>query len=218
MRSVPAWVRLSMTTYEHAMFGANLALVAGVRRRHGWGLVATAAVAAALPDWDGLSFVFGPGAFASVHRVWGHNLLAAGLGGALVGVVGLLAARSVRVRSPLTHPPAALPAPPPAGSGTPAIWAAVGMLAGLSHLPADIVFNGGAGLSAWPVPLLWPFSRQGWAVPIVPWGDIAVTVLFVGEMFALYRWPRHDRAIAALTLAAGSAYLLIRWLLAGFIG
>jgi hypothetical protein len=50
----------------------------------------------------------------------------------------------------------------------------------------------------------------------VPWGD--VTVLFVGEMFALYRWPRRDRAVAALTLAAGSAYLLVRWFLAGFIG
>jgi inner membrane protein len=92
------------------------------------------------------------------------------------------------------------------------------MLAGLSHLPADIVFNGGTGLSVWPVPLLWPFSQQGWALPIVPWGEVTVTVLFIGEMFALYRWPRRDRVIAALTLAAGSAYLLARGLWTGFGG
>jgi hypothetical protein len=205
-----------MTIFEHPMFGASLALAAGVRRRHGWGLVATAAVAAALPDWDGLSIVFGPTAYASAHRVWGHNLLAAGLGGAVVGIVGLLTARSAQVRTLLTKP-APLPPPPPASASTAVVWVLVGILAGLSHLPADVVFNGGAGLSAWPVPLLWPFSRQGWAAPIVPWGDVTVTVLFVGEMFALYRWPRHDRAVAALTLAVGSAYLLIRWFLSGFI-
>jgi hypothetical protein len=207
-----------MTVFEHPMFGASLALVAGVRRRHGWGLVATAAVAAALPDWDGLSIAFGPTAYASAHRVWGHNLLAAGLGGAFVGIVGLLAARSVRVRTLLTKPPALLLPPPSASANTAVVWLLVGVVAGLSHLPADVVFNGGTGLPAWPVPLLWPFSRQGWAAPIVPWGDVTVTLLFVGEMFALYRWPRHDRAVATLTLAAGSAYLLVRWFLAGFIG
>jgi hypothetical protein len=207
-----------MTIFEHPMFGASLAIVAGVQRRHGWGLVATAAAAAALPDWDGVSFLFGSSAYASVHRVWGHNLLVAGLGGAVVGIVGLLAARSVRARTLLTRPPAMPPPPPPASPGTPVVWVVVGVLAGLSRLPADIVFNGGTGLSVWPVPLLWPFSRQGWAAPIVPWGDVTVTVLFVGEMFALYRWPRRDRAIAALALAAGSAYLLVRWLLIGFVG
>jgi membrane-bound metal-dependent hydrolase YbcI (DUF457 family) len=207
-----------MTIFEHPMLGASLAIVAGVQRRHGWGLVATAAAAAALPDWDGLSILFGSAAYARVHRVWGHNLLVAGLGGAIVGMVGLLAARSVRVRAFLTRPPAALPPAPPASTVTPLVWVAVGLLAGLSHLPADVVFNGGTALPAWPVPLLWPFSSQGWAAPIVPWGDISVTVLFVGEMFALYRWPRRDRAIAALTLAAGSVYLLVRWLLIGFVG
>jgi hypothetical protein len=37
-------------------------------------------------------------------------------------------------------------------------------------------------------------------------------------MFVLYRWPRHERIIATLTLAVGSAYLLARWLLASFAG
>src|SRR5438270_12352734 len=105
------------------MFGANLALLAGVRRRHGWGIVAAAAAAAALPDWDGVSLLFGPTAYATAHRVWGHNLLAAGLGGVAVGVLGLLAARSVRVRALLSRPPAELPPPPPASAGTPVVWA-----------------------------------------------------------------------------------------------
>jgi membrane-bound metal-dependent hydrolase YbcI (DUF457 family) len=207
-----------MTTFEHAMFGVSLALVAGVRRRHGWGLVAVAGAAAALPDWDGLSILFGPSAYARGHRVWGHNLLAAGLAGAAAGVVGLLAARSARVRASLTRPPAQPPKPPHASGSAPAVWAAVGLVAGLSHLPADVVFNGGAGLSPWPVPLLWPFDRWGWAVPVVPWGKVVVTVLFVAEMFALYRWPGRDRAVAAVTLAAASAYVGARWFLAGLAG
>jgi hypothetical protein len=206
-----------MTIFEHPMFGASLALLAGVRRRQGWGLVATAAVAAALPDWDGLSILFGGTAYANAHRVWGHNLLVAGLGGALVGIVGLLSARSVRVRALLTRPPAEMPAPPRTTS-TALVWISIGVLAGLSHLPADIVFNGGTGLSVWPVPLLWPWDRHGWALPIVPWGDVTMTLVFVGEMFALYRWPSRDRIIAALTLAAGSSYLLARWLLQGNVG
>src|SRR5262245_36692727 len=107
-----------MTVFEHPMFGASLALLAGVRRRHGWGLIATAAAAAALPDWDGLSILFGSNAYAAAHRVWGHNLLVAGLGGAVVGIVGLLAARSVRVRALLTRPAAELPPPPPRSAAT----------------------------------------------------------------------------------------------------
>jgi LexA-binding, inner membrane-associated putative hydrolase len=229
-----------MTTYEHAMFGASLALVAGLRRRQGWGIVGVAAVAAAVPDWDGLSILFGSTAYANGHRVWGHNVLAASLTGAAAGVVGLLIVRSEGIRRNKTRPdskseklPASLPpssdpdaseranedsaAPlsPSASVATFAVWASVGIVAGLTHLPADIVFNGGAGLTPWPVPVFWPFDRRGWAVPIVPWGDITVTLLFVAEMFSLYRWPGRDRSIAALTLAAASAYLLVRWLLAG---
>ncbi len=207
-----------MTVFEHAMFGVNLALTAGVQRRHGWGPVGAAAVAAALPDWDGLSILLGGSAFAAAHRVWGHNLLAAGLSGAAVGVIALLVVRSDRVRARLVRPGAPLPASPPRSLATPAMWAVVGALAGLSHLPADIVFNGGNGLSPWPVPLLWPFRPDGWAAPIVPWGDLTVTVLFVGEMFALYYWPGRERAIAALALAAGSAYLAVRAVTAGTFG
>lgn len=206
-----------MTVYEHAMLGSSVSLLGNVHRRHGWGLVAAAAAAGALPDWDGLSLAFGPTAYADVHRAWGHNLLAAALAGAAVGGVGYLCHRSVRVRRaalrflPPTGP-AAAPAPPFAPHAL-AVWVAVGVVAALSHLPADLIYSGGAGLPDWPVPLLWPFSHRGYAYPMVPWGDLGVTLLFVGEMFALYRWPRSARAVAALALAAGAVYLVLRGVL-----
>ena len=87
-----------MTTFEHAMCGATLTLALGCHRTQGWGIVAMAACAAALPDWDGASIAFGGFAYAKVHRVWGHNLLVAGGMGALVGGVGYLAHLSTRFR------------------------------------------------------------------------------------------------------------------------
>jgi membrane-bound metal-dependent hydrolase YbcI (DUF457 family) len=203
-----------MTVYEHAMLGATLALAVNAHRRHGWGLVAAAAAAGALPDWDGLSLALGPTAYADVHRVWGHNLLAAAVAGAVAGALGYLCHRSVRVRRAALRllPPSASAdtAPPPFAPHALAVWVTVGVVAALSHLPADLIYSGGAGLPDWPVPLLWPFSRCGYSFPLVPWGDLGVTLLFVGAMFALYRWPRSARAVATLTLAAGAAYLVLR--------
>ncbi len=76
----------------------------------------------------------------------------------------------------------------------------VGALAGITHLPADVIYAEREGGAAWPVPLLWPFDERGWMAPILPWGDLGVTALFLGEMFALYRWPRHGQLLAWLTL------------------
>ncbi len=86
------------------------------------------------------------------------------------------------------------------------VWIAVSLLAAASHLAADLLFSG-TPQANWPIMLLWPFSRQGWAVPVVPWGDIVATLLFVAEMFALYRWPARDRVLALGTLLAVAAYV-----------
>jgi hypothetical protein len=67
------------------MLGGSLALASGLQRRYGWGIVALAGAAAALPDLDGLSIAFGSQAYANAHRVWGHNLLVAGGMGAAAG-------------------------------------------------------------------------------------------------------------------------------------
>lgn len=137
------------------MLGATLALALGSHRRQGWGIVFMAGAAAAAPDWDGLSLAFGAAAYGSAHRVWGHNLLGALLAGGLVGVLGFLCQRSVRVRRKLQSLLRKLDRPtgqgsetnssllaPRAGGGRMhalAVWIAVGVLAGLSHMPTDVI-------------------------------------------------------------------------------
>lgn len=200
-----------MTLYEHAMFGGTLALAAGVQRRHGGAIVGMAAVAAALPDADGLSLLFGPSAYAGIHRVWGHNLLVAGGLGCLVGAVGFaIRLSAIRRRKPDLK----LQAPQQLRFSGRALmlWILVGGCAGLSHLTADLVYSGGANLPVWPVPLFWPYSNQGWALPIVPWGDLGTTLIFIAEMFAIYRWPKRAQVIACLTLVAVLLYIGGRWL------
>jgi hypothetical protein len=149
-----------MTFYEHAMLGGTLTLALGVQRRHGWPVVLMAGGVAALPDWDGLSLAFGATAFSSVHRVWGHNLLTAVAAGILVGGLGLLCHHSVRVRrqaAVLLHKLGQPPTPqadPPFSAHALAVWLAVGVMAGLSHLPADLTYSGSPPTPDWPVPLL----------------------------------------------------------------
>jgi hypothetical protein len=210
---------MDMTFYEHAMLGATFALAAGARRRHGWGLIAAAGVAAALPDWDGLSLLFGGEAYGAVHRTWGHNLLAACLAGVACGVAGYLCHRSTRVRrytqsllERLEAGKSPLPTEPFAAS-TPSVWVAVGVLAALLHLPADLIYGSAPGVKDWPLKPLWPFSPREWAWPVLAWGDLVPTALFVAEMFALYRWPARARLVAALTLLVMAGYIAVRWAL-----
>lgn len=208
-----------MTLYEHTLLGISLALAGGFQRRHGWPLVALAGAAAALPDWDGLTLALGAEAYSRAHRVWGHNLLTAALGGALCGGLGYLCHLSARVRRSTRSFLTRLdvrgldePAGPPQFSGPElAAWVVVGTLAALSHLPADAIYSTGADAPAWPVEVFWPFSRQGWAVPVVPWGDLGITLIFTAELFALYRWPARAHVIAVLTLVTVLGYLAVRW-------
>jgi hypothetical protein len=85
------------------------------------------------------------------------------------------------------------------------------MLAGLSHLPADLVCGGTRDRPDWPLPLLWPFSHQGWAYPILDWGDLGPVLIFIGAMFALYHWPARAQLIACASLLALAGYLATRW-------
>ena len=208
-----------MTVYEHFMLGGSLALASGLQRRYGWHMVALAGVAAALPDLDGLSIAFGPQAYADAHRVWGHNLLVAGGMGAAAGaceykfgVFERFSRSAVLQKSPQTS--SARPAGNVPGAVTPslAICALTGVLAAFSHLAADLVYSYGNGGHPWPLPLLWPFSRRNWVIPILQWGDLGATLLFIAEMFALYRWPSRATGIAWLTLTLVAAYVGARWL------
>jgi hypothetical protein len=205
-----------MTVYEHVMIGANLALGTGLHQRFGWRIIGVAGCAAALPDWDGLSILFGPQAFAGAHRVWGHNLFVATTTGAAFGAaecrwgfLGRLGTRFGQRAGSLRGPVAIASARP-----TPAhfsIWAATGIVACWSHLFADLFYSGHADLTGWPLQLAWPLSTRGWTFPIVPGGDLGATLIFVGEMFALYRWPNRARPIAMGTLLAVIAFVVLRF-------
>ncbi len=212
-----------MTLYEHAMLGVTLALFSGVHRQNGWRIVALSGLAATLPDWDGLTLLFGGQAYATGHRTWGHNLLAATLLGGLVGgaeyrfnCLGRLW-RAVLATFPSLAPGApTVPDPRSEAPGSPlAVWILIGALAALSHLPADVVFSGHPDMTVWKVPFWWPFSERGWALPLVAWGDLGATVIFIGEMFALYRWPARAQTSAALTLVALFSYVGVRWMMGG---
>jgi hypothetical protein len=180
-----------------------------------------AAVAGAAPDWDGLSLLFGPEAYARVHRVWGHNLLMAGAGGLLIAVLEYRFAGMTRLfqalarRTPgLVLPKAALDVPRTSFTWLCCgVWMILGLAAAGSHLLADFFYSGHPRMRTWGLPLLWPFSDTTWALPVVQWGDLGATIIFVVEMFALYRWVGRPRLVASITLTAIVAYVWARWML-----
>jgi membrane-bound metal-dependent hydrolase YbcI (DUF457 family) len=215
-----------MMYYDHAMIGATLALAAGAHRRHGPAIVVMATLAGALPDWDALSGRFGPDAYRAVHRVWGHNLLAATLASGLFGGAAYLVVLSVRVRragrAALTRVIQAGPDHPdpqatPSVHGL-AVWVTLGVLAALTHVLADLFYSGVRTSPDWPVALLWPFSRRGWALPLVPWSDWTATLLLTGEMLLVCLRPRYARLLAWLTLLTLVGYIGARGLAAHLVG
>ncbi len=205
-----------MTTFEHAMIGINGAMAAGLQRRHGWKIVALAGVAAISPDWDGLTILAGMSTFNHAHRVWGHNFLVTVLLSACCAALDYrfdLTTRATRFALRVIKPAQPLPtlrtAPERQFNGW-LLWPIVGVLAALSHLPADLVYSGGYGLPDWELKLLWPFSNQGFVYPMIPWGDPGVTLIFVAGMFAVVRWPQRIQGLAGISLALMIAYVVIR--------
>ena len=90
-----------------------------------------------------------------------------------------------------------------------ATWCLTAAAAALSHLAADLVFSGGAGLTDWELKLWWPLSERGYVYPLVRWGDVGVTLIFVLGMFALVRWPKLTQRIAAATLGCVALYVIL---------
>ena len=205
-------------------WASTAALVAGLHRRHGWQIIALAGFAAILPDCDGLSILFGPYRYAESHRVWGHNLLVAGLLAAIVSGVAYELDAPTKVQKWLAkHWRAFLIGGSPTET-TPRraaelwLWVVVGIAAAYSHLLMDILFSGGLieGVPmTWGVPLFWPFSSATWAFPLVPvpWGDIGTTLILAAGMFAMLRRPVWIRTIAAGSLIAVAAYVVLRGVL-----
>lgn len=209
-----------MTSIEHALLGINGVVAGGLDRRHGWQLAALAGAAAMIPDWDGLTILFGADLFADAHRVWGHNIIACVAIGAVLGAAdyGLdlttRAARWLALILPVEIATDPIPPRPTRSWREGAIWIFVAVAAATSHLVADLLFSGTATLSDWHLKLLWPFSDRGWIYPMVPWGDPGATVVMVAGMLAMARSPSRRRPIAASTLAAVTVYILARGLVA----
>ena len=203
-----------MTAYDHAMVGANLAWIAGLQRKYGWPIVAISALTSALPDWDGLSILFGAEAYARAHRVWGHNLIVASALAAAVAALGyILYARGRFDKLAARFQRSGVVAVISREFRTTdlAVWVLLGIVSSLSHLAFDLVYSGHAQLTPWPLPLLWPFSERAWVYPIVPYGDLGATGLFIAEMFALYKWPLRATAIAWISLSLVLIYVAARW-------
>ena len=203
-----------MTSFEHAMLGVTQTLAAGLHRKHGWQIAAMAGVVAVSPDWDGLTILGGMQVFDVAHRAWGHNLLVCALVGILLAWLDYrcdivtrarrFLVRLMRDRSETSE------LRTQRSLGGYSAWLLVGALVALSHLPADMVVSGAAQLNDWELQLLWPFSRQGFVYPLVSWGDPGMSVIFVGGMFGMWRWPQHLQRVAAFTLLLLVAYIAVR--------
>lgn len=206
-----------MTIFEHPMLAVNSCLAAGLNRRWGWPIVATAGVAAVLPDLDTLTIVCGVGAFDRLHRVIAHNLFAACLLGGVWAAADYRWRLTQRLRSRFWRPaPSAsegtTPGCPPCRPATLCVWVAVGVAASLSHLAVDLFVSGHELHGAWELQLLWPFSSRSWAYPTVHWGDPVPTAIFALGMFAMFRWRERVRSVAIATLATVGVYFLVRGL------
>jgi LexA-binding, inner membrane-associated putative hydrolase len=205
-----------MTTYEHALLGATGAIALGLHRPYGWPIVAMAAVTAVLPDWDGLSILFGADMLDRMHRVIGHNLLVCVLLGATFAAADYRWAMLLRVkqwtgrRIRMFAIEDRLPQQLAFNTRDLLIWVWVGVVASLSHLLADLVYSGHAEYSDWGLKLFWPFSDRAFVHPMVPWGDIGAALILSIGMFAMLARPSRVRTIAGTTLVVVLAYIVGR--------
>jgi membrane-bound metal-dependent hydrolase YbcI (DUF457 family) len=203
-----------MTTFEHAMLGVNGALACGLQHRFGWRVAAFAGLAAITPDWDGLTIVGGMRLFDQAHRAWGHSFAACLLMAALLVAVDIrldLMGWGRRTLERLMGSKDKVIDPRPEASPLRCtVWFTVAVLAMLSHFAADLVYSGAEGLSDWELKLLWPFSQAGFVYPLVRWGDVGVTLIFVAGMFAMLRWRPQVQPIAGVTIACTILYIVGR--------
>jgi hypothetical protein len=203
-----------MTTFEHAMLGINGVIAAGLHRRYAWRVAALAGVAAISPDWDGLTILGGMELFDHAHRAWGHSIFTCVLLGCVLAGLDFrydLVGQGERLLCwTLRLPSKAIATRPERNGRRLAIWLTVAIAATMSHLAADLVYSGTAELSDWHLQLLWPFSSQKYVFPMVHWGDVGVTVIFVVSMFAMVRRRDQIQPIALITLIAVVVYIVVR--------
>lgn len=197
------------------MLGTTGALAAGLQRRS-WQIVAMAGVASVLPDWDGLSILFGAAAFDQIHRAVGHSILVATAVAIALALAEYRFRLMARLAALLGRRVEGMPAEVTdltKGTATRegvGIWTLTAVLATWSHLAADLVFSGHAELSDWGLKLLWPVSQTTCVFAAVRWGDVWPTIILVLGMFAMLRWRSCTQRLATLTLLALVGYIALR--------
>jgi len=125
----------------------------GAQQQYGPGGTALMMLAGFLPDLDAITLGGGWDVYRRWHRKLGHGLPMTVLGPLALALLGAF------VYNLGPFPPLWL-------------WLQAGLL---GHLVSDILFYG------WPVQLLWPLSRRGWAVGLISWNDLVPTLsLYAG--------------------------------------
>jgi membrane-bound metal-dependent hydrolase YbcI (DUF457 family) len=169
-----------MKVPEHIAFSFLLAQL-GVQQEYGWPGTALVIAAGCLPDLDGIGIIAGWRFYRRYHRILGHGLPMTVLGPlALVGIGNWLFD---------------LPFFPMW------IWLQVSLLC---HLLTDVSFYN------WPVQLLWPMSKRGWAFGLLSWNDLVPTLLLYGGAVMSLVWPVRAAWISSATLLSLLAYLYWR--------
>lgn len=202
-----------MTTPEHSLVGILGSLALGMDRRFGWPLVGFAAVASNLPDLDGLPMLLDMARFEAGHRVWCHNVLAIAISSVAlswtqaryrwVEWLGGRLSRWLPVSNSTGNENVSTP-----GFG---ILLLVAFSFQLAHLVCDMVVSGGQGLSDWKVTPWWPVSDQGWVFPLIPWGDVGPTVIMMGAVIVMARWPQRRTSVAWAGLLTLISYMFGRY-------
>ncbi len=207
----------SMTTPEHTLVGIHFALAVSLDRYTGWRIVAMAAVASNVPDWDGLPMLFDMQRFESGHRVWGHSLLSIFLTSLLMGSaqvrwnwIGKVANWSHLKFT--KRPLVADDLDPKLSSAWLMVlaYSGVAMVSQILHLICDMVASGGKGLSHWAIEPFWPFSSQAFVYPLIAWGDVGPTVILMSGLIIMAKRRSQVALTSGLTLLGLCAYLMVR--------
>jgi len=206
-----------MTTIEHAFLGVDAVLATGLTRWYGWKLATVAGVIATLPDWDGLTLLWSVNLFDTAHRCWGHSIFVCMLLSALfasgdyrfdgINRIGWFFLK--RFQGKGMAPDTFVLRNHFSWAAT-LVWVTVGVFAGFTHLIGDIIVSGHQSLQNWGIKVLWPLSDHEVAYPLIPWGDVGVSVIFSLGLFAMLRWQTRVRPIAIVTLVAVALYVAFR--------
>jgi membrane-bound metal-dependent hydrolase YbcI (DUF457 family) len=122
----------------------------GVQQEYGPGGTALMMLAGFLPDLDAVTVVAGWDVYRRWHRKLGHGLPMTLCGPLVLALLGAFVFQ-LGPFLPLW------------------LWLQAALL---GHLIPDILFY------RWPVQLLWPLSRRGWAAGLIGWNDLVPTLCF----------------------------------------